>query len=261
MILPFFLQRLVRFRGATSKQERALEYILRYRFRDPTILRKALTHRSTLPESGAKPEDANERLELLGDAVLDLIVVEGLWRRFPTFQEGDLSKLKSMLVSGTALSSVALSFHLGKYVVMSEGEERNGGRTKASILEDTFEALVAALYLDGGLPAAKRFVDRLILVRADHLARGRVDINYKSQLLEYAQARGIPAPFYRVIAEHGPDHQKEFEVIVHLEQDPIGYGTGPNKKGAQQAAARDAIQRLESEPWMMESAEPSLPSA
>ncbi len=218
-----------------------IETILAHRFRDHSILRRALTHRSSLPETGAGPEEANERLELLGDAVLDLIVVEGLWRQFPQHQEGELSKLKAMLVSGQALHQVAQGLHLGEFIVMSESEARNGGRCRSSILEDTFEALVAALYLDGGMPAAKKFVERHILSRAEGLARGNVDINYKSQLLEFAQAHGMTAPHYQVLSERGPDHQKEFEVEVFLAGRSVGHGTGANKKSAQQLAARDAI--------------------
>lgn len=203
-----------------------------------------MTHRSSLSESGAGPGEANERLELLGDAILDLIVVEGLWRRFPTLQEGDLSKLKAMLVSGQALHAVARNLQLGKFIRMSESEARNGGRARGSILEDAFEALVAALYLDGGMPAARKFVSRVILSRAVTLAENGVDINFKSQLLEYAQARGLPAPYYRVLAERGPDHQKEFDVEVAVDGEFIGHGSGANKKSAQQNAARDALNQI-----------------
>lgn len=221
-----------------------MERILLHHFRKPELLHRALTHRSSLPETGADPLDANERLELLGDAVLDLIVVEGLWRRYPYHREGDLSKLKAMLVSGEALHRVAEELHLGGYILMSESEARNGGRRRSSILEDTFEALIAALYLDGGMPVARRFVERHVLSRAEGLTTGRVDINYKSQLLEFAQGRGLPAPSYQTVAERGPDHLKEFEVEVVVGGRHVGMGFGGSKKAAQQIAARDALSRV-----------------
>jgi len=228
-----------------DRKEREVEKILRHRFGDPSLLRRALTHRSMLTETGEGPEEANERLELLGDAVLDLIVVEGLWRHFPHLQEGDISKLKAMLVSGQALHSVARSLRLGQYIRMSESEERNGGRSRSSILEDAFEAIVAALYLDGGMRTAREFVLRTILSRADALASNGVDINYKSQLLEYAQARGMATPHYQVIAERGPDHSKQFEVEVFVGGEVKGSGRGSSKKAAQQSAARAALFQLQ----------------
>jgi len=243
-----FLKRLIGPRGRSEERDREVERIVQHRFHNPEILRRALTHRSCLTETGGGPNEANERLELLGDAVLDLIVVEGLWRRFPNLQEGDLSKLKAMLVSGQALHSVARSLRLGEYIKMSESEARNGGRARGSILEDTFEALVAALYLDGGMPVAHKFVSRVILSRAENLAATGVDINYKSQLLEYAQGRGMPAPHYHVIVERGPDHLKEFEVEVLVAGRSQGRGFGASKKAAQQMAARDALANLQREP-------------
>jgi len=242
---PFRLfSRLLRPVDRLDKSELEVERILGHRFRNPPLLRHALTHRSFLAESGAGPGEANERLELLGDAVLDLIVVEGLWKSFPHLQEGDLSKLKSMLVSGQALNAVARELHIGDHILMSESEARNGGRTRGSILEDAFEALVAALYLDGGMDAAKGFVNRVILSRANGLASAGVDINYKSQLLEFAQGRGLSAPHYHVLKEKGPDHQKEFDIEVYLDGRPVGRGFGASKKSAQQMAARDAMGHL-----------------
>jgi len=248
-VIPFdFIKRLFGSPSPNQERNHEVERILRHRFHNPEILHRALTHRSCLTETGGSPSEANERLELLGDAVLDLIVVEGLWRKFPNLQEGDLSKLKSMLVSGQALHTVARSLRLGEHILMSESEARNGGRARGSILEDTFEALVAALYLDGGMPVAKAFVTRVILSRAENLAATGVDINYKSQLLEYAQGRGIPAPHYHVLVERGPDHLKEFEVEVLVGGHPEGRGSGPNKKAAQQNAARDALANLQEHP-------------
>ncbi len=216
-----------------------------HRFSDLKLLQCALTHRSSLPETGANPNDANERLELLGDAVLDLIVVDDLWRRYPRMQEGDLSKLKAMLVSGTALHGVADDLQLGNFIVMSESEARNGGRRRGSILEDTLEAIIAALYLDGGMPAAKKFVHKHILCRVDQLRSPDADSNYKSQLLEYVQGRGMALPNYQTVRERGPDHKKEFEIEVYISGTLSGHGSGSSKKIAQQNAAQDALQNIE----------------
>lgn len=216
-----------------------------HRFHNVKTLRCALTHRSCLPETGALPSEANERLELLGDAVLDLIVVDYLWRRFPKLQEGDLSKLKAMLVSGTALQQVAQELRIGDFILMSESEARNGGRRRSSILEDTLEALIAALYLDGGMRAAERFVHKHILCRVDELTAPEADCNYKSKLLEYAQGRGICSPEYRIVREYGPDHRKGFDVAVFIGGVYAGEGSGASKKAAQQMAAKNALENID----------------
>ena len=223
-----------------------LEKILLHHFRDPKLLRCALTHRSSLPDVGANPNDANERLELLGDSVLDLIVVDDIWHRYPNMQEGDLSKLKAMLVSGTALHRVAEELQIGNYIVMSDSEARNGGRKRCSILEDTLEAIIAALYLDGGISAARTFVCKYILCRAEYLTNTEADNNYKSQLLEFAQGRGLQSPHYEIVCERGPDHKKEFEIEVYIGEILSGRGAGNSKKIAQQNAAHDAINRIQS---------------
>jgi ribonuclease-3 len=194
---------------------------------------------------------ANERLEFLGDAVLDLIVVEGLWHRYPSGSEGELSKLKAMLVSGSALHLVAESLHLGEFILMSASEARNGGRRRSSILEDTMEALIAALYLDGGIKAASCFVEKYILSRAAGIASEKIDINYKSRLLEFAQGQGLSAPHYWTIEERGPDHMKEFVIDVLIGNNNLGRGTGRSKKSAQQDAARKALIRIEQSPLLL----------
>ncbi len=216
-----------------------------HRFHNQKLLRCALTHRSSLPEFGANPNDANERLELLGDSVLDLIVVDNLWRRYPSMQEGDLSKIKSMLVSGIALHKVAEELQIGNFILMSESEARNGGRRRCSILEDTLEALIAALYLDGGISVASKFVVKYILCQAEKLTTTEADNNYKSQLLEFAQGRGIASPYYQIVGERGPDHKKEFEIEVYLGDVLSGRGSGNSKKLAQQNAAHDALNKIQ----------------
>ena len=221
-----------------------IEWKLGHHFHNPEFLLHALTHSSILHETGEERFQCNEKMELLGDSVLDLIVVDYLYHRFPKSQEGDLSKLKSAVVRGKSLGRIAKTIDLGNYILMSESEERNGGRERESILEDTFEAVVASIYLDGGQSAAKKFVSRTVFPVIDEVVDSKVDFNYKSQLLEYAQARSWKTPVYRVISERGPNHAKEFIVEVFLCGNSLGRGRGPNKKAAEQQAARIAIAEL-----------------
>jgi len=228
-----------------APRNREMERILGYKFRNPELLHRALTHRSALSQSDKKPNGANEQLELLGDAVLDFIVVEHLCATFPDKSEGELSKLKAMMVSGQALQKVSEQLGIGNHIVMSDNEARNGGRIRGSILEDTFEALVAALYLDGGIDPARKFVRLQVMKQLDELVQAETDFNYKSQLLEYAQARGLSAPVYRVLSENGPDHAKEFKVEVSVNGKTVGVGSGRSKKAAQQQSAKLALGKIQ----------------
>ncbi len=221
-----------------------IERRLGYRFRDPERLRQALTHRSVLQEMSEERSYANEQLEFLGDAVLELVVVDHIFRRFPQKNEGDLSKIKSMVVSGQSLEKISRRLHLGEYIIMSENEERNGGRTRLSILEDAFEAVVAAIYLDGGRRAAERFVKRNLIPVIDEVVDEKLDTNFKSQLLEYAQSNNGHTPVYSTISERGPDHEKVFVVEVSLNNRILARGEGKSKKAAQQEAARKALKNL-----------------
>ncbi len=187
---------------------------------------------------------SNEQLEFLGDAILDLIVAEHLFLTYPDKPEGDLSKLKSMLVSGKSLQDIAESMDLGSYIVMSDNEARNGGRKRGSILEDTFEAVIAAIYLDGGYREAHKYISHFVLDKIDDLVEKNVDINYKSQLLEYAQSQSMETPLYEVVSESGPDHAKQFEIEVFLSGKLVGRGKGKSKKAAQQNAAQESIVTL-----------------
>ncbi len=215
-----------------------------YRFSDPSLLQHALTHRSVLSETNSDYTQSNELLEFLGDAVLAFIVVEYLYLSFPDRHEGELSKIKSMLVSGEALHRIAMDLELGEHILMSDNEARNGGRKRLSILEDTLEAVIAAIYLDGGMEAARNFINRHILSHVEKLIDSDYDRNFKSKLLEYAQGLGMKAPVYRVVNEDGPDHQKRFEVEVEIEGKSLGVGSGHTKKSAQQKAARAAMELL-----------------
>lgn len=221
-----------------------LEKRIAYRFDDRSLLIRALTHRSYANEQGGGGED-NEVLEFLGDAVLGLIVSDLLCRRHPSLNEGQMSKLKSFLVSAETLAKLADELGLGQFVFLGRGEEKTAGRTKSSILANTFEALIAALYLDGGLDGASAFVlaqvEPLIGV-AVHRAPPTGD--YKSALQEHVQSVGLPPPSYEVVGEEGPDHQKTFSVQVTSGDDQRALGQGTTKKRAEQLAAKVLLESL-----------------
>lgn len=209
-----------------------LESLLGHQFRDPEQLHQALMHSSRIPERAAEePSESNEKLEFLGDAVLELIVSEELVREFPDWSEGQLSKSRARLVNATAISLAAQRLGLGKYLRLGRGEEKTGGRNKPALLADAYEALIAAIYLDGGLEAARGFVRRslvegAIAVEAERL--GHTD--HKSALQEFLQSRGMAPGSYHVIAETGPDHQKTFRVEVRIAGQTPAMGTGRTKK-------------------------------
>jgi ribonuclease-3 len=182
-------------------------------------------------------------LEFLGDAVLELIVIEYLYTHYRDELEGDLTQKKSLLVSRSVLAERAERMGLGRYILMSEAERESGGATRSSILADTFEAILGAIYLDQGLEAARRFVHSRLLANAEHLLRDRDLRNYKSELQELIQSRFKIPPRYRVVKETGPEHRKVFTVQVELRGQVLGRGTGHNKKEAEQSAARDALER------------------
>lgn len=214
------------------------------RFRDRGLLRRALTHRSFLGCNGGDPRLSNERVEFLGDAVLELVVIEFLYDRYPDDREGTLTKKKGLLVSGEVLAMCAERMRLGESVLLSGPERESGGSSRASILSDTFEAVLGAIYLDQGLEEARRFVRRRLLVRADEILQDRTLSNNKSLLQELVQARLKTHPRYRVSGESGPDHEKVFHVDVMIRGRVLGSGTGHNKKEAEQMAARAALAQL-----------------
>lgn len=222
-----------------------LGWLIGYRFRDEDLLRQALTHRSYASGGKAARLVSNERLELLGDAVLGLAVTEYLFRRFPRKPEGELTGIKSLVVSQQVLSRVAQRIRLGRFIRMSAAEERSGGRERPSILSDCLEALIGAIYLDAGFEEAMRFVRRFVLSGMNQFLQEEVFRNYKSELLEFAQARSWGNPVYRVIREEGPDHDKMFTVEVDVAGHARGIGRGRTKKLAEQQAAREALRQLQ----------------
>ncbi len=222
----------------------SLERRIAYEFDDRSLLVRALTHRSFANEQAAGVDD-NEVLEFLGDAVLGLIVSDLLCRRYPSLNEGQMSKLKSFLVSADTLAGLAEELGLGQFVFLGRGEEKTAGRSKNSILANSFEALIAAMYMDGGLDSAAEFVlarvEPLIGPAADQLPPTR---DFKSALQEHLQASGLPLPLYEVVDEVGPDHQKTFLVQVSAGADQSAVGRGSTKKRAEQVAARMLLEPL-----------------
>ena len=209
-----------------------------------SLYEKAMRHRSLLRNEPEESIQSNERLEFLGDAVLGFITAEHLFHRFPDKNEGFLTRLRAKLVNGKALAHVAERIELGSLILMSKNMDQEQGRQNRTILADAFEALVGAIYLDQGLDAARRFIRQAMLDHVDLLELSRQYDNYKSLLLEYAQARGWPQPYYRVISEQGPSHAKVFTVEAVLKGEAMGKGRGGSKKLAEQEAAREALKRL-----------------
>jgi ribonuclease-3 len=217
-------------------------------FRAPRTALAALTHRSYVNEHPGEPLEDNERLEFLGDAVIDLAISHRLMERFPAAREGELSKLRAAVVDEPGLASLARAFGVGPLLRLGRGEELTGGRDKPSLLADAMEAVVAAVYLEGGLGAVLALVDRYLGETFDRASAGTLDRDYKTQLQELAQARLRVGPRYRVVAETGPDHAKLFDVEVELRGEVVGRATGRSKKDAEQGAARLALEALAASP-------------
>jgi ribonuclease III len=213
-------------------------------FKNPELLTRALTHRSYLNEHPELPGEDNERLEFLGDAVLDFIVAQWLYRRFPDFPEGRLTSIRAALVRAEKLGEFANQLGLGDHVRLGRGETESGGRARQSLLADGFEALLGALYLDQGVRAVQRLLNPLLDAEIDRIVANQTDRDAKSSLQELTQGRFGITPQYRTVQASGPDHAKWFTVEVYLKDDTIGQGTGHSKQLAAQAAARDALKSL-----------------
>lgn len=221
-----------------------LQEALGYRFRNPELLLEAVTHSSYAREAAAGVRD-NEPLEFLGDSVLNFLVSVRLADAFPEGPEGRLSRARAGLVSAVHFASVAKRLDLGRYLRLGRGEEKTDGRAKPALLADALEAVVAALFRDGGLDAARAFVDQYILpADLSEEARGLFPLDFKSALQEYLQAGHLPAAEYRVIAETGPEHEKMFTVVVSAGERGSAEGTGRSKKAAEQSAAELLLDRL-----------------
>ena len=222
-----------------------LETVLGLQFKNQELLEQALVHRSYVNEQGWSPSDSYERMEYLGDAVLELAISEELYRRCPDLPEGELTKARSALVCRETLAQVARKSHLGDSLLLGKGEEASGGRQRESILAAAFEALVAAVYLDQNYAEARRFILRIMAGELEDLFRGSVpQENPKSHLQEFVQGQGQSTPQYRLVSSEGPDHGPVFTVEVLVDGQVMGVGQGGSKAGAEKTAAMNALVRL-----------------
>ena len=224
-----------------SKNIAELEEVLGYKFKNQKLIIEALTHKSY-----KQPYD-NERLEFLGDAVLDLIVGEYLFFKFPKADEGNLSKIRAALVNEDGFDKLARSINMGEHIYLSNAEENNGGREKPSLLSNAFEAIIGAIYLESGLEIVKAIAINLIEKNHKEISLDSLFRDFKTTLQELTQARFGETPEYKVIASRGPDHKKEFEVAVIIENKEYARAVGKSKKIAQQEAAQMAVMLLNKE--------------
>lgn len=214
------------------------------KFRDPLLLRQALTHRSYINEHGASDTGDNERLEFLGDAVLDFLVGDMLYQRYVEMPEGDLTRLRAALVRTESLAALAQQLGLGSALRMGKGEENTGGRDRQTNLCAAFESVVGALYLDQGLPAVQEFVIPHLNPLLEQIITSALDRDARSSLQEWSQAELNLTPVYRTVSSSGPDHQKEFLVEVLIGETVAGQGVGRSKQSGAQAAARSALDNI-----------------
>jgi ribonuclease III len=225
-----------------------LERRINYRFKDRGMLEHALTHRSRVHEDASGGVFDNESMEFLGDSVLGFVIAAMLFREFPQHNEGQKSKLKASLVSAASLARLGERLDLGEFLILGRGEEKTGGRRKHAIIADCYEALIAAIYLDGGIEPAQRFIEKefaaLIQEAKRTGAAASFTEDWKSALQEYLQSGGRGLPVYRLAGELGPDHRKSFVVEIVVDGDVVATAEGRSKKEAAQAAAKAALERL-----------------
>jgi len=221
----------------------AFERTIGVSFRNRDLLEQSLVHRSYLNENPTYRLGHNERLEFLGDAVLELAVTEALFRRFPEKPEGELTSLRAALVNAKMLAAVAEDTGLNTHLLLSRGEAKDVGRARQFILANAFEALIGAIYLDQGYGASAAFVERLLMPRLETVLAAKLYEDPKSRFQEEAQERVGITPTYEVLRESGPDHAKHFVVGIYLQHKLVAEGEGPSKQSAQEAAARQALER------------------
>jgi len=217
---------------------------LGYRFKSIELLNESITHSSYANENKKKNLRYNERLEFLGDSVLSIVISEYLFKRLPTVQEGDLTKIRASIVCEPSLSRSSQNMNIGKYLLLGKGEEATGGRERVSILADTFEAIIGAIYLDGGFEAARKFILHNLNHTIEEAINGRVFQDYKTHLQEIIQSENVDKVTYEVVAEEGPDHNKIFHVHVKTGNKIVGKGSGKSKKEAEQNAAKEALSEV-----------------
>ena len=220
-----------------------LEAAIGYQFKNITLLQNALTHSSYANERWHNSLKSNERLEFLGDSILGMVVAEYLYKNFPDRPEGELTRMRADMVCEKTLASVAARINLGHHLMLGNGEEQGGGRSRDSILADAVESVIAASFLDGGMAAARSFIEKFILVEVP--VRKMHNADYKTALQELIQQKKNQTLSYALVGESGPDHDKRFEVEVSLNGRVIGTGTGSSKKRAEQMAAQSALENLQ----------------
>ena len=219
-----------------------LEVAIGYRFHNITLLQNALTHSSYANERWHDSLMSNERLEFLGDSILGMVVAEYLYTQFPNRPEGELTRMRADMVCEVSLAKVANTVGMGKHLLLGNGEEQGGGRSRASLLADAMESVIAAAYLDGGMEAAKGIISRFILCNVPLTKLSNAD--YKTALQERIQQKKNQVLSYQLVGESGPDHDKQFLVEVSLNGEAVGRGTGSSKKRAEQDAAKNAMETL-----------------
>jgi ribonuclease-3 len=237
----FLSARILRKKQEFSELERRIDY----RFKDSNLLLEALSHRSYVKSTNGSGQPSFERLEFLGDSILGMIVAESLFSRYPKYPEGRLTKLKAALVNEQTLAGIAKDIGLGEFIMMSEEEASSGGRERPSITSDSLEAILGAVFLDGGFPAARRFVKTHVISRISKVRNDDSLRNYKGELLEFTQGEAAGTPRYEVVRESGPDHDKTFTVAVNGFGVELATGSGHSKKEAEQEAARKALSAAE----------------
>lgn len=233
---------------AEAKKLKAFEGQIGYSFRDPLLLRRALTHKSFSNERRLPSVEQNERYEFLGDAVLELAVSHLLMDAFPESTEGDLSKLRAAVVNETSLAELARKINLGDYLYLGRGENQCQGREKDSLLSDAYEAVLGAIFLDRGFGPAFGVVSRQFAELLEAATNQDISRDYKTKLQEESQNRFRAIPQYRLVSETGPDHDKTFEIRLTINDEFFGRGVGKSKKQAEQNAARSALEKIESLP-------------
>lgn len=225
-----------------------LEAKLGYSFKDESVLEKALTHKSSVkPEDDPKGLRSNERLEFLGDAVVDCLVTDELYKRYESHSEGQLSKMKSLLVSRKILGIVANRIDLDDFIIKGRSEKKNRRAKTSSVASNAFEALLGAVYVDGGIESVREILSKILFPSIEQFVNDVENRNYKSKILELAQADGLGIPRYPSISEEGPEHMKKFTVAIEINGVRLGTGVGKSKKEAQQEAARIAVNKYSKE--------------
>lgn len=227
----------------TEKDFAKIEEVISINFKNKKLLKQVFVHRSYLNENPAFALEHNERMEFLGDAVLELVVTEYLYKNYRN-PEGELTTWRSALVKGEMLSKISQEIGLGDYLFLSRGEAKSGGKARLLILANVFEALIGAIYLDQGYDISAQFITRFLIVHLPEIIEKRLFQDPKSTLQEWAQDLHSVTPSYKVLKEEGPDHNKSFSMGVYLDENEIGVGSGASKQKAEQEAAKDALIKL-----------------